>query len=438
MAGTKKILDALEKTLGRALPPRYRLFAEGTQIKDYRGLWCAGLPGYDPKAAFKVKFPEPGFSLFEEQEVERKNHPDHLPLCSLDKEPQFLAVKLDPDCPVEMWEHETGQFRPYAPSLDAFLKMLSVAKPETTAAASAAPPPPNKEDDKGPLLNAIKQGDLDGIRKAVAAGADVNAKRGSTAVTPLHAALMNSGLPGATYDAMAFLLIELGADLHAKDSDDNDAREYTSSSLAKKLEAAFLAKRGSAPVALSEFVVWEAARVPKAFALDLPKGVTSSDLLKGKTFGSKFPKKVYFPARKDYEDWKQDIQLIDCFESQHVPVISSRMKTFLAAKKLAQVEFLPVAIHDHTDKPAAWDYFAVNPPAYDCLDVEKSGAELNPLDKKTVMSFHRVVLRMDKIPASALLFRVEGERSLLLLRRALAEDIAAQNFSGFATKEPRR
>jgi hypothetical protein len=436
MANPKKILAALEKDLGRLLPERYRRFVESGQIKDYRGLWCGGLPGYDPAAAFKVAFPEPGFSLFEEHEIDRAQHPDRLPLCSLGKEPQFLSVALQGECPVEMWDHETGQFRPFAASIDEFLKKnLSFTAPAPAGspppAAPAAPPKPAAAGN--PLFDAVRRGDLEGIRAAVAAGCDIHQKEpgGSTA---LHKALMNHEVSDQTQLSMGLLLIELGADLRAEDADRSSPLEYTSSAMAKKLEAAFQA-RGSATASLPEFVEWKAVRVAGSLSLGYPQGIPSKELSEGKPWGNRLPKDVHVPARTDYEDWKQETKLVDCFAAGTIPVVSARMKTFLASKKLGEVEYLPVVIHDHGKKPVPSDYFVVNPPAFDCIDLATSGAELNPIDKRSVLSMKRLMLMADRIPASAHLFRVQRDSNLILLRRAAAQEIAAENFVGFGVRE---
>lgn len=70
------------------------------------------------------------------------------------------------------------------------------------------------------------------------------------------------------------------------------------------------------------------------------------------------------------------------------------------------VEFLPVAIEDHTKKIVSRDYFIMHPLGMvDCIDIKKSKGKYNPLKKEMLTSCKSLVLIPDSIPDGIRLFR---------------------------------
>ena len=63
----------------------------------------------------------------------------------------------------------------------------------------------------GTLSDAASAGDIDGVARLLAAGADANAREGRDGATPLHAAAL------ASQPAVVEVLIAHGADVNAKD-----------------------------------------------------------------------------------------------------------------------------------------------------------------------------------------------------------------------------
>ncbi len=117
-------LDEFAAHSGLALSERFRRFWL-EQVDDYAGKLIGGLPSYTSDTQLKLRFKKPSFDLFEENEISRDENPGRVPLATLADESQFLAVDaVAADGPVTMWEHEDGQFKPVAPSLDAFLGKL--------------------------------------------------------------------------------------------------------------------------------------------------------------------------------------------------------------------------------------------------------------------------------------------------------------------------
>ena len=105
---------------------------------------------------------------------------------------------------------------------------------------------------KGSLHGDCERGDIEGVKRHLADGADVNAKRKSNDIlcdreTPLHIAAFEG------HTEIAELLIARGADVHAKDKNDNTPL-HTSANMGAKEIAELLISKGVNVKATNEFV----------------------------------------------------------------------------------------------------------------------------------------------------------------------------------------
>lgn len=108
------------------MPKRYLEFIESDEYLDYQGKFAVDLPGYGDEVKLKVRFAHKSLATkIEDNDIDADEYPEFMPLAELTGEPQFLAIdRSKRQCPVFMWEHETGDFELYAKSLDAFLGTL--------------------------------------------------------------------------------------------------------------------------------------------------------------------------------------------------------------------------------------------------------------------------------------------------------------------------
>jgi len=75
-----------------------------------------------------VRFVDDPLELLEERDIPTSRWPGHVPLARLVDETDFLMIKIDEeDCPVLLWNHESGELVRYKASLDAFLATLRPA-----------------------------------------------------------------------------------------------------------------------------------------------------------------------------------------------------------------------------------------------------------------------------------------------------------------------
>lgn len=110
------------------LPASYKKFLQN--IDSYTGKKAEGFMGYDEDEPLVVGFTTPWLleeqEVFEDNDIDREENPTLIPFLQIDPfEPNFLLVDIsDEDCPVVMWEHETGEFEEIAASLEDFLSDL--------------------------------------------------------------------------------------------------------------------------------------------------------------------------------------------------------------------------------------------------------------------------------------------------------------------------
>lgn len=153
-----------------------------------------------------------------------------------------------------------------------------------------------------------------------------------------------------------------------------------------------------------------------------------AELRSGVSLSDGFPSDAYFsPTPKS-----QVAQLADAVatrEGNGVMVVSSGLRDFLVDLHCPALEFLPVQIHDHDGNVASDSYWIANSfHVVDALNEDEMGIVRNPLDK-SIMAMQRLALRSDALDDEPVLFRARGFEQRVLVRRDIADTIAAQ-FSG--------
>ena len=158
----------------------------------------------------------------------------------------------------------------------------------------------------------------------------------------------------------------------------------------------------------------------------------------GLTLAQSFPTDAYYQMRTDYLGYEADHILLDF----HLPffgqlLASERLMRFLAAKRFVNLEFLPVAIHDHDGKPCEQAYYLIHPiNAQDCLDLAASQPTYNPFDPDTIDELEQVVIDDGRLDPELEVFRIKAFTDEVFIRVELAEELLAQGFSGLAFRSP--
>lgn len=177
------------------------------------------------------------------------------------------------------------------------------------------------------------------------------------------------------------------------------------------------------------YVVWRFHDVPNSCVLDELLGVRKRyQIREGVPRAQGFPSDAKFTLDPDYPN---DTLLVDAFDNVYrMVVISPKLKAFLETQGLVKIEFLPVTVMDHKGRPKA-HYFILHPTCpVECLDLEASGVTWDTVNKDTVDTVKRLVLKTDKIDSDLKIFKIKFFYDYLIVRQDLAEAITAEGFTG--------
>ena len=113
-------------------------------------------------------------------------------------------------------------------------------------------------------------------------------------------------------------------------------------------------------------------------------------------------------------------------------IISPRLKSFLEAQQVSDVEYYSLAIKDHKGKVATDEYFVahlINP--VDCIDAGASGVTWTGqgLATQRVLFMRSLVIDPTSVPKERTLFFPRYYNKVPVLRWELAEAMKRENFS---------
>ncbi|QSQ21987.1 hypothetical protein JY651_43740 [Pyxidicoccus parkwayensis] len=117
-------------------------------------------------------------------------------------------------------------------------------------------------------------------------------------------------------------------------------------------------------------------------------------------------------------------------------VINEKVKAFLEAEGVQHVEYLPVKLLNHKGREVKERYFVVNMlPLIDCVDLEKTKYEENPLDPERLMNISNLTVHEEKIPDDFQVLRLKRISGAMLIRRDLVEKMKKAGFRGLGITE---
>ncbi|MFT4538696.1 MAG: hypothetical protein ACI841_001387 [Planctomycetota bacterium] len=176
------------------------------------------------------------------------------------------------------------------------------------------------------------------------------------------------------------------------------------------------------------FVRWANAYHQGFCAITQPDGITKPrQLLEGVSRAADWPDDIQI--RMDPE-FPKDLELSDNLYGLDMAVVSMAVKEALEAKQSAGVEFLPVEIMNHKGRSASKDYFILNPlEIVDCIDIDASGIDWNPLNSSKILGCEGLVLKPDSVPADMQIFRPQSWTKVVMIREELSDALAAANLT---------
>ena len=159
----------------------------------------------------------------------------------------------------------------------------------------------------------------------------------------------------------------------------------------------------------------------------------SWELTDGMKIGDDYPSDVEFRMDDDFPDFIGRNDFLHT-NGQYL-VIQPRVREFLEAKGIPNLQFLKVVLKDHKGRAVREKYWLVNFTTHvDCVDQKATRFKWNPLDEEKMTEVSNVTL----VPAAlegVLLGRAKHLPRLLLIARSLADEMKAAGFTGFEAKE---
>lgn len=151
------------------------------------------------------------------------------------------------------------------------------------------------------------------------------------------------------------------------------------------------------------------------------------ELVRGVSRATDWPSDASFKMDPDFGLLLDDV--VKCLGS--LLVISEDLRAFLSAEELPGTEVLPVQIIDHKDRPVEAEYFVLHQTdLQDVLDLDASGAQMNPINPKIVRKVDQLVIDPSAIDPEAGIFRLAKYPRPILFTEELADRILEEGFTG--------
>lgn len=183
-------------------------------------------------------------------------------------------------------------------------------------------------------------------------------------------------------------------------------------------------------------VLWAASDADHACRLAQMTGYSDTwKIDDGLQVAAEFPADVALAMDPDFPD---DTVLTDCLLNMNqLVIVSQRVRDFLQPQTGADVEFLPVAVHDHKGKKVKGAYFIVNPNVVvPALKLDECEATMHSLDSDSIRKMSALVLDDAILGKAPPVFRVKHMATYLWVRSDLAKALGAQGFEGNRWIEP--
>jgi hypothetical protein len=185
----------------------------------------------------------------------------------------------------------------------------------------------------------------------------------------------------------------------------------------------------------ANYVCWEAVPVGNACVLSTVENLDRSyEMPKAIPRAGRFPSNVLFRMSDEHP---KDIGLTDSLANTDTLIVASRrLKDFLEAKQLPNVEYHRVSIINHKGRVASDDYYIVHPiHAQDCLDVQRSGCIFSPIIPTEIDLVSDLTIEESRIQQGVTLFRIKSFGRPIVVHRQLAQEIMGAGFKGIFFSE---
>jgi hypothetical protein len=179
---------------------------------------------------------------------------------------------------------------------------------------------------------------------------------------------------------------------------------------------------------MNDYLVWEPDWKDGWCRLGALENVENRGQIRlGKSRVQGFPTHASFQMDRDFPS---DTLLTDCMKnSSGELVVSKAVVDFLQRENLPQVEYLPVKIFDHRNRPVEEPYTIVHPILpVDCLDINACGPTWSASAPDQIMFIRQLAIDEKRVDPTRRLFRCASYTKVKIIHRPLAEAMSAAKF----------
>lgn len=180
----------------------------------------------------------------------------------------------------------------------------------------------------------------------------------------------------------------------------------------------------------SNYVIWVGDIVQGACSLSAMSGYEDDwKLLSGISVTGEFPSTSKF--RMNTDDPTGILLTDSLYNLDMLIVASKRLCELMKDLNLSGIEYLPVNIYNHKNKPTVESYSIINLlDSIDCLVLDACEPRWGRIDKTDISRLKRLVIDESQIDPARLLFRPKHFKSAILVHRRLVQKIEAAAFTG--------
>jgi hypothetical protein len=177
------------------------------------------------------------------------------------------------------------------------------------------------------------------------------------------------------------------------------------------------------------WMIWMSEEPPGHCTLDPVYIPTTRKLNAGEPVAGEFPTDIQYSMSDRFPD---DLLLSDNFKVAGQVVVSGTLKSHLTSiLPDHRIEYLPVEILNHKQRVASADYFIVHSlDVVDCIDIDKSKVEWNPLNTTKILSAEGLVIDTVAISSHLRLFRPKHWGENIIVDSELVEELQRARFTG--------
>ena len=145
-----------------------------------------------------------------------------------------------------------------------------------------------------------------------------------------------------------------------------------------------------------------------------------------------------FPSREEAvmcfdPSYPEQIKLYDFLPSlDSVLVANEKVVDLLKSLQIDKLEFLPISLWDHNNKPVSSDYYIINTlGSINFIDMEKSTYRMGAIDESQIKRIKNLVINEKAIESSPKLFRATTKLNQFFIHDDVRKAFEENNITGY-------